>query len=139
MGLLDGIAGQVLGSLGSLGSLGGSGSAQPTGIVQAIGGLIARFPGGLTGLVSAFQRNGLGGVVASWIGTGANLPISAEQLQSVLGSDQLGAVASSLGLSQPEAAAKLAQALPDVVDKLTPSGTVPEGGALGKLLGAFGG
>ncbi len=132
MGLLDGIAGQVLGSLG------GSGSTEQGSLVQAIGGLIARYPGGLAGLIGAFQSHGLGAVVESWIGSGRNLPVSADQLQSVLGHEQLGAVAATLGLSQHDAASKLAQALPGVVDNLTPSGTLPEGGALGNLLKAFG-
>src|SRR5258707_340066 len=83
MSLLESIAGQVLGSLST------SGDARHAGLVEAIGSLINQHPGGLAGLVSTFERNGLGGLVASWVGTGANLPISPGQLQSVLGSEQL--------------------------------------------------
>ena len=132
MGLLDGIAGQVLGSLG------GSAGNQQSGLVQAIGGLIAQHPGGLAGLIADFERNGLGGVAASWVGTGANQPITPDQLQSVLGSEQLQSVAASSGVSSNDVSAGLAQLFPQVVDKLTPAGSVPDRDSLGALLGAIG-
>lgn len=131
MGLLDGLAGQVLGSL-SKSSGGGQG-----GVVEAISGLIANHPGGLGGLVSEFERGGLGGVVASWVGTGANLPISPDQLQSVLGSEKLQSIAAALGISHQEASSQMAELLPQIVDKLTPAGAVPDQSALGSLLGAL--
>jgi uncharacterized protein YidB (DUF937 family) len=128
MGLLDSIAGQVLNASGGAGN-------HHAGLVEAIGGLIQQHPGGLSGLVASFEQGGLGGLVASWVGTGANLPISAEQLQSVLGSDQVQAIAARLGISPEQASGHLAQVLPQVVDKLTPDGTVPAGANLGDLLG----
>ncbi len=132
MGLLDGLAGQVLGSLS------GAGGAQQGGALGAIMNMIAQQPGGLQGLIDAFERNGLGGVAASWVGNGANLPVSAEQLQSVLGSDQLGSLAAALGFSPQDASAQLAEALPQVVDKLTPQGAVPDEATFGSLLASFG-
>lgn len=131
MGLLDGLAGQVLGSLSK------SSGAGPGGVVEAISGLIANHPGGLGGLVSEFERGGLGGVVASWVGTGANLPISPDQLQSVLGSEKLQSIAAALGISHQEASSQMAELLPQIVDKLTPAGAVPDQSALGSLLGAL--
>lgn len=131
MGLLDGLAGQVLGSLSK------SSGAGQGGVVEAISGLIANHPGGLGGLVSEFERGGLGGVVASWVGTGANLPISPDQLQSVLGSEKLQSIAASLGISHQEASSQMAELLPQIVDKLTPAGAVPDQSALGSLLGAL--
>lgn len=132
MGLLDGLAGQVLGSLS------GAGNAQQDGALGAILNLIAQQPGGLAGLISAFERNGLGGVAASWVGTGANQAVSAEQLQSVLGNDQLASIAAAFGLSPQDASSHLASALPQVVDKLTPNGAVPDDVSFGDLLASFG-
>jgi uncharacterized protein YidB (DUF937 family) len=133
MGLLDSIAGQVLGSLGN----GGAANAAPGGLMDVVGNLLNNQQGGLSGLISAFEQNGLGNVVASWVGTGQNLPISAEQLQSVLGNEQVQAIAQKLGFSTQDVSAHLANLLPQVVDKLTPGGTVPEGNAVGGLMGAL--
>jgi uncharacterized protein YidB (DUF937 family) len=133
MGLLDSIAGQVLGSLGN----GGAANAAPGGLMDVVGNLLNNQQGGLSGLISAFEQNGLGNVVASWVGTGQNLPISAEQLQSVLGNEQVQAMAQKLGFSTQDVSAHLANLLPQVVDKLTPGGTVPEGNAVGGLMGAL--
>ncbi len=86
--------------------------------------------GGLQGLINAFRDKGMGDAVASWISTGKNLPISGEQLQSVLGSEQLQAIAQRLGVSSTEAADGLATALPEAIDKLTPTGELPQGSLL---------
>jgi len=120
MGLFGSIAGQVLGSLNQ-------GNGQPGGLLEAVGGLINSQPGGLQGLISAFEQNGLGGVIGSWVGTGQNMAISPEQIQSVLGNQQIQSLAQSLGFSPQEASAKLAEFLPQIVDKLTPDGQVPQG------------
>jgi uncharacterized protein YidB (DUF937 family) len=88
--------------------------------------MIQNHPGGINGLVQAFQNNGLGSVVNSWIGTGANQSITPDQIQQVLGSGPLQAVAQKLGVSTGAASSTLAQLLPTVIDKLTPNGTVPE-------------
>lgn len=137
MGLFD----QVLG--GALNSLGGSSGGNN---LQDVVLQLLNSPqiGGVEGLVRAFQNGGLGDIVNSWVGTGQNLPVSAEQLQATLGSEQIGALASQLGLSQEQAGGQLAELLPRVVDLLTPNGQVPQGGDLmaqglellkGKLLG----
>jgi uncharacterized protein YidB (DUF937 family) len=97
--------------------------------------------GGLGGLVSAFQQKGLGDVMSSWISTGPNPPVSADQLKDVLGSDVLGQFASKAGVPHSQAGSILASLLPAVVDHLTPNGQVPETnaleGALGGLLSGF--
>ena len=130
MGLFDSIAGQVLGSLGN------AGDGKHAGMIDAIGGLLnSPQVGGIGGLVKAFEQNGLGSTVASWIGTGANLPISAEQLQSVLGNSQVAAIAQKLGLSPEVVSGHLAEYLPQIIDKLTPHGNVPDNNALSSLLG----
>ena len=53
-----------------------------TSALEALGGASGS---GLGGLVEAFQAKGLGDVVASWIGTGQNLPVSAEQIHLLRG------------------------------------------------------
>jgi len=136
MGLLDSVLGAVTQS-------GGAGAAGNEALMQTISGLLGGEGGnGLQSLVERFTQGGLGNVVQSWIGTGSNLPVSAEQLQSVLGSDRLGALAQQAGLSHDALAGHLAQLLPQVVDKLTPSGQMPQGspdlgGMLGGLLGGI--
>lgn len=91
--------------------------------------------GGVKGLVKLFQDNGCGEQVNSWVSTDANLPISAEQIKKVFGRGQLlQEIASALGVSEDEAAAKLAAMLPDVIDKLTMYGQIPEGELLAQRL-----
>jgi uncharacterized protein YidB (DUF937 family) len=123
MGLLDSIVGQLSGAP--------DGHAD---LVGAIGNLIQQHPDGLSGVVSKFEQGGLGNVIASWVGTGANLPISAQQLEAVLGSQQVQALASKLGISPQQASGHLAELLPQIINKLTPQGTVPQAGALGGLM-----
>jgi uncharacterized protein YidB (DUF937 family) len=85
-------------------------------------------PGGVAGLVEAFQQRGLGGVVSSWVGTGANQPVSPQQVQSALGDQQVEDIASKLGVSKEDASSHIAQWLPAVIDHLTPNGQVPSSG-----------
>jgi len=80
----------------------------------------------LQGLVQSFHDNGLGGLVSSWVSTGPNPPISADQVHQVLGSDQVKALAAKAGINPDEAGAAIAQLLPSLVDKLTPNGSVPD-------------
>ncbi|WP_326527661.1 YidB family protein [Dokdonella sp.] len=86
--------------------------------------------GGLQGLIQSFQQGGLGDIVNSWVSQGQNLPISAEQIQSVLGGSSLSSIASQLGVSQEQASGSLASMLPQLIDSLTPNGSVPQGGDL---------
>ena len=103
--------------------------------------------GGLGDLLAKFQQAGLGDAAASWVGTGQNLPVSGEQVEGALGSDLLSQIARQIGLPQGEVAGHLSQMLPQVVDRLTPNGQLPEGSVdagalsgfegLGDLLGRF--
>lgn len=86
--------------------------------------------GGLDGLLQKFKSGGLGEVVASWVGTGENLPVTGQQIQSVLGSEQVAAIARQLGVDPQQASAQIAQVLPGLVNKLTPGGQMPQGGDL---------
>ena len=88
--------------------------------------MIQNHPGGLNGLVQSFHQNGLGELVNSWTSNGENQPVSAEQIQQVLGSEKVQAFAQKMGVSPEAAGSTLAQLLPSIVDKLTPNGSVPE-------------
>ncbi|KNZ34222.1 MAG: hypothetical protein AD742_02200 [Methylibium sp. NZG] len=136
MGLLDSVIGMVGGGAGQ-----GGGNAA---LLNAVVGMLAgggqggaQGGGGLGAMLGNAQQAGLGDVVSSWIGKGQNLPISADQLGSVLGGDTLSNLAKQLGMSQGDAASQISQMLPDVVDRLTPQGQMPQGGLgnVGDLLG----
>lgn len=144
MGLLDGILGNVLGGMmggggsalnnqqGSqqngplgniLGQLGGSGVA--TSALMALAFQVLQQNGGISGLVDKFRASGLGQHADSWVGTGANIPVSAQQINDALGSGGLGQLAAKVGLTPEQASGGLAQLLPELVNQMTPSGQVP--------------
>ncbi|WP_424630986.1 YidB family protein [Bradyrhizobium sp. SYSU BS000235] len=81
--------------------------------------------GGLSAIVAKLEQAGLGEQVKSWIGTGQNLPISAQQLQQVLGSDVVKQLAGRFGIPADQLSTVLAQVLPNAVDHASPSGTLP--------------
>jgi uncharacterized protein YidB (DUF937 family) len=81
--------------------------------------------GGLTGLIQKFKEKGLGDLMSSWISTGKNLPISAEQIKNALGSDKIKELAAKFNLGEHDASKSLADMLPQLIDKLTPDGSVP--------------
>ena len=85
-------------------------------------------PGGVAGLVETFQQKGLGGIVSSWVGTGANQAISPQQVENALGNQQVSDIAAKLGVSTQDASSHIAQWLPAVIDHLTPNGQVPTSG-----------
>jgi uncharacterized protein YidB (DUF937 family) len=131
MGLLDSVIGALSGSQ----SGSGQGDSLQAVIAMLAQGQQAGGAGGLGGLLQQFEQGGLGKLAASWVGTGENLPISAEQLESVLGSDMVAQFAQSLGLSQGDAAKELSSLLPQAIDRLTPNGTLPDAAGLGDLGG----
>ena len=118
MGLLDQLGQAAAGMMGG-------GDKSP--LMQAVVNLLGQNSsvGGLSGLVQAFQKNGLGDIVNSWVSTGKNLPVSAEQIQQGLGGDLLKQLASQAGLSSEAAGSQLANLLPGLIDKLTPDGKMP--------------
>lgn len=128
MGLLDSVIGMATQAL--------SGQA-PGGQSDVMGSLLGILSndggqGGLGGLLQKFQQGGLGDVAASWVGKGENLPVSADQISQVLGSDTVSQLAAKFGVDPAQASSLISQVLPGLVDKLTPDGTAPEGG-LGNL------
>lgn len=117
MGLMDQM-GQVVGGL-----LGGQSAQNP--LLQAVTSLLGNNNlGGLAGLVQAFQKNGLGEIVNSWVSTGQNMPVSPQQIEQGLGSDVLRQLASKAGLSPQDASSQLSNLLPNLIDKLTPNGKI---------------
>ena len=128
MGLLDGLLGNLMGGSGGgsnpllqiamqmLANKGGGGTG---------GGGALDSMGGLSGIVSAFQKGGLGHIADSWVGSGENLPVSGDQVTQALGADKIGAIASQLGMSHGDAAGGLAKILPDLINHVTPNGQMP--------------
>ena len=121
MGLLDNLENQAV-----TGMLGGSSNPLASSLLQ----MIQNQPGGLQGLVQSFHDKGLGGVVSSWVSTGQNLPISADQIHQVLGSDTVKQLAAKAGISPDAAGSSIAALLPAIIDHLTPNGQMPAQGNL---------
>ena len=116
MGLLDSLIGSLTGK-----ATAPDGEANP--LMGALGGLMTS-SGGLQGLLDKFTRGGLGETVSSWVGMGENKPVSPDQVHQALGADQISAVAAKLGVDPSKASSLLAQFLPKIIDKLTPTGAV---------------
>ena len=108
MGLLDGLIGGAVGAE----------------MITVVNQLIEKH-GGLPGIVSQLQQQGLMSTVDSWIGAGPNKPISADQVHQTFGPEVIRELAARTGMSPQDLAQKLSQVLPQVIDKLTPAGTVP--------------
>lgn len=117
---------------------GGTGSKEPD-LMSTVLNLVGGQQGGLSGLVQQFAAKGLGDVAQSWVGTGKNLPISPDQLQSVLGSDVVKGLASKLGMDGSALTSQLSNLLPQAVDKLTPEGKIPEGDIVSQGMNLLGG
>jgi uncharacterized protein YidB (DUF937 family) len=115
MGFLDSILSAVSGKDDTSG-----GGNQLLGVLS---GLLAQ-SGGVQGLASKFSQSGQGDAFSSWVGMGENQPVSTNQVQEALGSDQIRAIATKMGVDPNLASQFLAEYLPKIVDKLTPTGKV---------------
>ena len=118
-----------------LGDLVGGLTGQQTGgggITEAFGSLVGG-EGGLQGLLGQLQSSGLADQVGSWVGTGANKDVDAEQLRGALGDEKVANLAAKSGMSVEQLLPLLAAALPTVIDALTPDGNVPQGDAAAGL------
>lgn len=149
MGLMDVVGGLLGGKKkkgGAAASLPG-GIELPAGLSNLLGGngnlLKVLLPllaggagglGGLGGLLSKFNQSGHGGKAQSWVSTGANEPISPDEVEQALGADQVAKLAADAGVSHDEAKSGLASMLPGLVDKLTPGGNLPDAGQIGGLI-----
>jgi uncharacterized protein YidB (DUF937 family) len=122
-GGLGGTLGNVLGGVGgggrtAMGAIGGAA------ILAAVMHLVQQ-QGGVGALLGKLQASGLGAHTASWVGTGANVPVSGDQLHQALGPDALSGLAAKLGVSTQQAGGVLSQVLPELVNQMTPNGQLP--------------
>lgn len=112
--------------------LGKQGQAARGGTLIGMAGQLIEKAGGLQGLLGMLQQHGLGSAAQSWVGTGANQPVSGDQLGQALQGGGLGSVLQELagkaGMDQNQLLGQLSQLLPHAVDHLTPNGQVPEAG-----------
>ena len=109
MGLFDGVLGGVLGA----------------GAVALVTKYVNQ-NGGLQGVIDQFQKQGLGGTINSWIGTGDNEPVTADQITKTLGTDKIQEMAKEAGVEPAVLAGQLAEHLPTAIDKITPDGKLPD-------------
>jgi uncharacterized protein YidB (DUF937 family) len=109
MGMLDGLLGGIVGA----------------GMVSVVNNIIERH-GGLQGVVSEFEKNGLGATVKSWVDTGPNQPISPDEVHKALGPDLLQQLSEKSGLSVQDLAQRLSHVLPQAVETLTSNGAIPK-------------
>ena len=139
MGLLDALIGNVLGSalggnqrqdpLGSvLGGLGGGSQGQGGNLLLQVVLSLLQQNGGLEGVLGKLRQGGLGQQADSWVSTGQNMNISADQLQQIFGSSTMRDLASQLGMPEEQAGSTMAQVLPELINQLTPQGQVPANG-----------
>lgn len=137
MGLFDSLKGMAKDAMGAGGTGAEGGAAAGEADEQSvIAKLLGSGGGQLGSILEKLNIGGLGDIAKSWISKGENQPVSSDQVKSAL-PDQVGAVASQLGVSKDEAAAKIAKYLPAIIDKLTPDGLVPDPEALAKKVGGL--
>ena len=108
MGMFDGLLGGIVGA----------------GMVSVVNNVLEKH-GGVQGVVNEFEKNGLGSTVRSWVSTGPNQPVSPEDVQRALGPELLQQLSQKSGVSVQDLSRKLAEVLPQAVDKMTPNGTIP--------------
>src|ERR1700761_4161873 len=113
----------ILDSLESSGILGQLGAAVLPAVLSEVMGSGGQ--GGLNAIVAKLQQAGLGTQVKSWLGNGQNLPITAQQLQQVLGSDVVKQLAARYNIPIDQLSQVLAQQLPTAVDNASPDGKLP--------------
>jgi uncharacterized protein YidB (DUF937 family) len=127
---------QMLSNRGAGGGAGtGGGLADVLG--QVLGGSGRGTPGGLGGLLEQLQRTGFGEQADSWVSRGTNKPISPDAMTQVFGQEGLEQLSRQAGISPEEASSGLSALLPEVVDRMTPDGTVPDADALAKSVDDF--
>jgi uncharacterized protein YidB (DUF937 family) len=123
-GGLGDILGQVLGGGGA--QRGGGGLEDILGQVLGGGGGMGRDAGGLGGLLEQMARAGYGDQARSWVGRGQNMPITPDALEQIFGHGGLAEIARQAGVSEADASRGLSQLLPEVVDRVTPNGEMPD-------------
>lgn len=119
-----GLASALLGLLASEG--GHTDTSNAAGPTEPSSQSPAAVSGGLSELVQRFERNGLGDVIQSWIGSSSNQPVAPDELRQAVGPDTIDRLSQQTGLGHGQLLPLLAQALPMIVDRLTPNQRVPQ-------------
>ncbi|MFE4799545.1 YidB family protein [Streptomyces sp. NPDC056708] len=136
--------GSLLGGLLGGGGQGGASGGASGGAGNILGALLGALGNGqsgtggggnaLEGLIGMLTRSGLVDQAQSWVGTGENQAVSGAQIAEALPDETLQKVAQETGVSTEQAADEIARSLPTAVDRLTPSGEVPEGRSIEDLV-----
>jgi uncharacterized protein YidB (DUF937 family) len=83
---------------------------------------------GVMALVNMFKTSGLGDQVQSWMSTGPNQAVAGADMTKVFGQERMAQIAQMLGVQPQQASEQLAEHLPNLIDKITPNGQLPQGG-----------
>jgi uncharacterized protein YidB (DUF937 family) len=118
-------------------ALGGTGTSASRFAQLALEMVRSKAHGGIAGMLDKFRDSGLDDAVRSWLSTGRNLAITKEDIERVFSKEQLGAFAAQAGVSPDIASTELASLIPQIIDKLSPGGHLPEGEQLNQLVGAL--
>jgi uncharacterized protein YidB (DUF937 family) len=103
----------------------------------ALGLIHSDHHGGLDGLLDRFKDLGLDDAVRSWVGTGKNLPVAREDVIRALGTARIAELAQAAGIPPQIAATELTNLLPQLIDRLTPGGKVPDKAGFNEALEAL--
>lgn len=102
------------------------------GILDGLGGLLGGaaggggLAGGLGDLMDSFKQAGQGKVADSWVTPGVPTEgLTSSQVEQAIGSENLDELSRRTGLSRDELLTRLATAIPENVDRLTPNGNFP--------------
>jgi uncharacterized protein YidB (DUF937 family) len=138
-GGLGGMLGNVLGGLtggnrtgsgtgsGTGSRVGGGMGGAASGIILAAVLAMLQKQGGIGAVLGKLRDSGMGQQADSWVGTGANMPVSGDDLHNALGSGAIGDLAAKLGIPAQQAGGMLSKVLPELVNQLTPQGALPDG------------
>jgi uncharacterized protein YidB (DUF937 family) len=113
-----------------LGAGSGGGLGDLLGKMLGTGAAAGAGMGGLGGLLEQFQRAGFGDQTRSWVSTGQNQPLPPDALERTFGRSGLAEIARMAGLSEEDTSRGLAQLIPEMVDRVTPGGQVPDSQSL---------
>lgn len=138
-GFEDMLGGILGGQRQAQGQSSGGGSKAAAGMAAVAAPLLLKFlqGGGVQKLLAGLQSQGMGDKADSWVSGGENKAISAQELQQVVGAEEIDQIAQGTGASREQAAEMVAEALPQIVDRVSPEGQLPDQAALDSNLQQF--
>jgi uncharacterized protein YidB (DUF937 family) len=89
---------------------------------------------GLDNTVRDMEDRGHGDIARSWVGRGANEPITPAKLEQALGEDAIRELVQQTGMERDELLEVLSEHLPRAVDHLTPDGRIPSEQEVARLV-----